>query len=104
MYSEDTCLFIPRDLNILLTKREACRGDLPIGVSLSKDNSGFKAQGSFGTFHKKYLGYSPTAMEAFTRYRQVKEFYIKFRAEQWREFIDPRAYEALMSYEVLITD
>lgn len=104
VYSEDTYLFIPRDLNILLTKREACRGDLPIGVSLSKDNSGFKSQGSFGTFHKKYLGYFPTAKEAFMRYRQVKESYIKFQAEQWREFIDPRAYEALMSYEVLITD
>lgn len=104
VYSEDSCLFLPQEINKLLTTRKAARGELPIGVSLSKDSSGFKSQGSFGTFHKKYLGYYPTAKEAFMRYRQVKESYIKFQAEQWRESIDPRAYIALMNYEVLITD
>jgi hypothetical protein len=104
VYSEDNCVFLPQEINKLLTTRKAVRGELPIGVSLSKDTSGFKSQGSFGTFHKKYLGYFPTAKEAFMRYRQVKESYIKFQAEQWRQFIDPRAYAALIAYEVLITD
>lgn len=102
LYSEDTCVFIPQEVNKLLTTRKACRGDLPIGVQ--KEGKYFRSEGSFGTFHKRHLGSFPTAIKAFLRYKQVKEAYIKFKAEQWREFIDPRAYEALIAYEVLITD
>jgi len=104
VYSENTCLFLPSEINKILTKREACRGNLPIGVALRPKWNRFSAQGTFGNFHKKHLGFFGTAEEAFSVYKQVKESYIKFQAEQWKAFIDPRAYAALMAYEVLITD
>jgi len=104
VYSESNCVFLPQEINKLLTKREACRGGLPIGVSLRPQWNRFSAQGTFGDFHKKHLGFFDSAQEAFIRYKQVKEAYIKFKAEQWKEFIDPRAYAALIAYEVLIAD
>lgn len=33
IYSPETTTFVPRDINLLLCKRDGCRGDLPIGVS-----------------------------------------------------------------------
>ena len=33
IYSEDTCLFLPSELNSLLTSNKAGRGTLPIGVT-----------------------------------------------------------------------
>jgi hypothetical protein len=34
----------------------------------------------------------------------AKEAYIKEVANKWKDQIDPRAYEALMSYQVEIND
>ena len=32
LYSEDTCVFVPHRINSLLIKRDACRGEWPVGV------------------------------------------------------------------------
>ena len=45
-----------------------------------------------------------TPEEAFLAYKKDKEAYIKDVANKWKDKIDPRAYEALMNYEVEITD
>ena len=37
-------------------------------------------------------------------YKQPKEDYIKEVANKWKDQIDPRVYDALMKYEVEITD
>ena len=51
-----------------------------------------------------YLGSFKTKNEAFFVYKEAKEAYIKELATKWRSQIDLRAYEALMSYQVEITD
>ena len=50
------------------------------------------------------LGYFSTPEEAFQIYKEAKEAYIKEVANKWKDQIDPRAYEALMNYQVEITD
>lgn len=101
VYSEDTCLFLPRELNSLLTSRRACRGDLPIGVSAHRGK--FLAQ-----CRRKpalsLIGYFNTVDEAFAAYKQAKESCIKTQAEKWKAHIDPRAFVALIAYEVSISD
>ena len=46
----------------------------------------------------------PSKIEAFNAYKKAKENYLKELANKWKGKIDPRAYEALMNYEVEITD
>ena len=50
------------------------------------------------------MGYFKTELEAYNAYKTAKEAFIKEQANKWKSQIDPRAYEALMDYEVEITD
>ena len=53
---------------------------------------------------QEHLGYYSTEIEAFNAYKQAKESFVKEQANKWKDQIDPRAYKALMSYEVGIDD
>ena len=102
-YTKDTCVLVPREINAFLTKREALRGDLPIGVHFHKPLNRFRAQirKDKGSFH---LGYFNTPEEAFLIYKEAKEAHAKELAERYSNDIDIRAYNALMSYIVDIND
>ena len=104
VYSEDFCVFIPSDINLLLTKSTASRGEYLIGVSWCKTNKAFKAQVSRSKGKSEYLGLFKTEIEAFNAYKVAKESFIKEQANEWKDKIDPRAHEALMKYTVEITD
>ncbi len=99
-YSEDTCVFVPRRVNLLLIKRNSKRGSLPIGVSFNK-SSKFIAQCSGGCVAKTvYLGSFNTPQEAFQAYKIYKESLIKQVANEYKEQLDYRVYDVLMNYEV----
>jgi len=101
VYSEDNCIFIPRVLNTLILKRTSSRGLLPIGVN--KHGSRFQASCSVDG-RSKYIGMYDTPELAFQAYKTFKEAYIKEQAELYKDSIDPRAYLALLNYEVDIDD
>ena len=82
----------------------ASRGVYLIGVCWSKTHKTFKAQVSKNKGKSEYLGYFNTEIEAFNAYKQAKEVFIKEQANKWKSQIDPRAYKALMNYEVNIDD
>ena len=103
VYSENTCCFVPAEINSLLIKRDSLRGDLPIGVRYYKRVRKYVAQVS--RFKKvTHLGCFNTPDEAFNAYKEAKEDYVKEVANKWKDQIDPRVYEALMKYRVEITD
>lgn len=102
LYSEDTCVFVPRGLNVLLTTCKTARGKLPVGVSVHQGK--FVAECCTDKTSPRYLGRFNTSELAFQAYKQAKEAYIKLQAEKWKAHIDPRAFAALMAYAVLITD
>ena len=104
VYSEDSCVFIPKEINTLLTKSTASRGEYPIGVSWSKTSKAFVAQVGKNKGRSEYLGYFNTEIEAFNAYKQAKEAFVKEQAAKWKDKIDLRAYNALMSYEANIDD
>lgn len=101
VYSENTCLFLPKDLNILLKPCKTAKGHLPIGVSTHGGK--FKAS-CVGNFPSRHVGIFGTPEEAFQAYKRVKETYIKTQAEKWKAHIDPRAFATLMAYTVQIAD
>ena len=104
VYSETTCVFLPNEINSLLTKRAASRGEYLIGVSWDKRGMAFISRVNKNTGKSEYLGSFNTEIEAFNTYKQAKESFIKEQAEKWKGKIDERAYEALINYTVEITD
>ncbi len=104
VYNEFTCVFLPKEINSVLTKSTATRGEYLIGVYWSKTANAFKAQVNKGKGKREYLGYFKTELEAFNAYKEAKEAFIKEQANKWKSQIDIRAYQALMNYQVEITD
>lgn len=104
VYSESTCVFIPSEINSLLINCTASRGKHLIGVYWSKTANAFVSRVSRNKGGSEHLGYFNTEIEAFNAYKKAKEAFIKEQAEKWKGKIDDRAYEALMDYQVEITD
>ena len=104
IYSESTCVFIPQEINSVLTKCTASRGEYLIGVSWKKANKTFVATVNKNKGNPKWLGSFNTELEAFKAYKTAKESFIKEQASKFKSQIDPRAYNALMKYTVEITD
>ena len=80
------------------------RGKYLIGVCWHNTNKAFVAKVGKNKGKPEHLGYFKTEIEAFNAYKIAKESYLKELANKWKGEIDGRAYEALMSYEVEITD
>ena len=104
VYSENVCVFIPKDINLLLTKSTASRGEYLVGVCWCKTSKAFIAQVGKNKGKQEHLGYFATEIEAFNAYKVAKESFIKEQADKWKDKIDPRAYNALMNYEVNVDD
>ena len=104
IYSESTCIFIPSEINLLLTKCTASRGEHLIGVCWDKAKKAFVARVSMSKGKREHLGSFNTEIEAFNAYKEAKESFIKEQANKWKSKIDERAYEALMNYTVSIND
>lgn len=102
-YGPDVCIFLPREINTFLTNRHNCRGDWPIGVTyhkrLGKWEAGCNAWGE-----PEYLGVFDSPEKAFHAYKKRKEELAKELALKWMGIIDDRAYNALLKFEVNITD
>ena len=97
-------MFLPKEINSLLTKREALRGQHLIGVSWSKTNKAFVARVGKNKGASEHLGSFKTEIEAFNAYKVAKEAFIKEQANKFKSQIDPRAYNALLNYTVEIAD
>ena len=107
IYSPYTCIFVPNFINNLFTKSQKTRGELPIGVWYNKAKKKYQAQLSVfanGKSTIKHLGYFNTIDEAFKAYRKAKEDYIKEVADEYKDKIPAKLYEAMYSYEVSIDD
>lgn len=103
LYCSDYCCLVPQRLNSLFIRNDKHRGNLPIGVVRNRNH--FYAQmGINGVMTR--LGSYITQEEAFSRYKQCKERYIKEMAEEYyrKGEITQRVYEAMLHYRVDITD
>ena len=110
-YSPETCLLVPHNVNGLFIKQNRKRGELPIGVSYCKEKSArkYRAYVSMRTSGNKFaktIGYYETPEKAFQAYKAYKENIIKQVAQEEYDkgSITKKCYEAMMNYEVEITD
>ena len=65
IYSENTCIFLPQEINSLLIKSTATRGKHLIGVYWSNTNKAFVAQVRKNKGKQEWLGCFNTEIEAF---------------------------------------
>ena len=107
IYSPETCLIVPERINKLFTKSTKSRGEYPIGVrerrnrliaycSITENNK--TKQVNLGRFPLHQVE------EAFLTYKRFKENYIKQVADEYKNSIPDKVYQALYNYEVEITD
>ena len=108
IYSPETCIFVPQRINTLFIKNKEKRGCYPIGVRWHKRDKKFESNCSILDENNKrkqiYLGRFNTSEEAFLPYKKFKENYIKQVADEYKEIIPNKLYEALYKYEVGIND
>ena len=103
VYSPKTCCFVPKRINSLFVKNDAVRGSLPIGVRHSRTKKGYQSECNILN-NPIYLGTFSTPEEAFKVYKEFKENYIKQVADEYKDKIPKKLYEAMYRYEVEITD
>lgn len=103
IYSSETCVFVPKRINNLFTKRQNDRGKYCIGVTYHKRLGRFIARCNILN-GRAHIGCYDTEIEAFNAYKIFKETYIKSIAEKYKNKIPEKLYKAMMEYEVNIND
>jgi hypothetical protein len=104
VYSPDRCIIAPHCINNLFPSCKARRGSLPIGVRLHEQTGTYQAHCKNGNNKFKSLGYHSTPEEAFMAYKIYKEKLIKEIASEYKDSIPEKLYNALLNYQVEITD
>jgi len=100
-YSPENCCFVPNEINLLFVKNNSSRGEHPIGVN----KEGIKYRAQFLKSNKRErLGSYNTPEEAFQAYKTAKEKCIKKVADKYKNQITEKVYQALINYQVEITD
>ncbi len=103
IYSPETCCFVPARINNIILNRKIDRGEYPIGVT--KKWSKYYAHVSIGSKSIR-IGAFASVKEAFDAYKDEKERYIRQVATEYfgRGEITKRVYDAMMRYQIEITD
>lgn len=99
IYSPETCLIVPRCINLIFTEHFKDNG-LPKGVIYIKETNQY--QSSVAVFNDKakrrYKRFS-TKEEAHQWHLKEKEKYLKEVANHYREFLPDKVYRSLMAYQ-----
>lgn len=108
IYSPNTCVFVPQNINTLFIKCDASRGYSPIGVSYKKKTNNYKVTVSQGVTNSgKHIGTFINENDAFEAYKKEKEKLIKNIADKYKNKFPQfpqKLYEAMYNYKVEITD
>ena len=106
-YNLENCVLIPDYINKLFTKRNASRGEYPIGVYYDKRDKKYQARCNINGESKR-LGYYDTPEQAFNAYKIAKEQEIERVADDCVEkgymTENSRLYKAMIDYQVEIDD
>ena len=107
IYSPNNCIFVPQRINKLFKKvsHGNCKS---LVVTYYKYNNKYNASccviNNKGKALNKNLGYFSNEIDAFNAYKQFKEKYIKQVADDYKDKIPKKLYEAMYNWEVEITD
>lgn len=92
VYSPDTCIYVPERINQLF-KKTSIKRDLPVGVFLHEKTRKYKS-----VHRGKSLGIFDSVEEASRAYKQAKERYIKEVADEYKDRIPKKLYDAMYNW------
>lgn len=96
VYSAETCVLAPLEINSLLCGTLSSNNEYPVGVSFSKVKNKFIATLKINA-HSKQIGAFDSVIEASQAYQEAKKEYIKQKALEWKDRIDDKLFNALMA-------
>lgn len=99
IYSPETCIFVPKRINSLFVKSND-DNNKSLGIVWKDKINKYEVRCNIGKHGRKYLGVHSTKEEAFSVYKKFKENYVKQIAEEYKERIPERLYEALYKWKV----
>lgn len=102
VYSPDTCVFVPSNINQLFVKSDASRGEYPLGVNYLKQSNKYRAKCCNGKCKQTNLGLFLDPLEAHQAYCEYKYQLIKEIGLEALKIgdIDERIYEAMLNYKI----
>ena len=93
IYSPDTCIYVPEKINLLF-KKVSIKRDLPSGVFLHGKT------GKYKSIHRsQMLGIYDSIEEASRAYKEAKEQYIKQVADEYKDKIPKKLYDAMYNWK-----
>lgn len=95
IYSPDTCIFVPQQINKYFTKRTPSKEGYPLGVYKNKSGS----YGARAIHTNKRIGTFKTPEEASNAYKQIKTESLHKTTNEYKEYIPKFIYDILISYE-----
>lgn len=103
VYSPNTCIFVPHKINNLINSKVNKKTLIGVRFCIRATNNPYCAIVRDG---KKifFCEYHKTEQDAFYAYKSAKENYIKFVADEYKNIIPKKLYDALYDWEIKITD
>ena len=98
LYSKDTCCFIPRSLNLVLSSYPKKLNGLPKGVKLSKGGRYFAILQKEG--NQIFLGSYDSVEEASRVYNIAKKEYLLNIADSVKDVVPENVYKALVNFNL----
>ena len=89
LYSPETCCIVPMEINNAFNYANTY-------LRFKEDKNGCYSVKA----NSEYIGYAHSREEAWNLYVKHKEAHVKNLANKYKEVIEPRVYETLMSYKV----
>lgn len=103
IYSPENCCIIPNSINTIFTKNNINRGECVIGVTKNKKRNTYIA--TVNKYNENiYLGEYLNMLDAFNIYKREKEKYIQEVANNYKQYLSIKIYEALLNYKVEVGD
>lgn len=100
VYSAENCALIPSQINTVLNNCNACRGDLPQGVSHHKALGMYRVRINIDG-KEKHIGVFDNVQKAYDVYKAVKEANVKRMALEWQDRIADNVFQALMTWQLI---
>lgn len=106
VYSPETCVIVPSEINVLFIRGESKR-NLSLGVVFTENKKRYESyvyRYVNGVHKRLNLGRYDSVEEAFSKYKEAKETYIKEVADKYKKYIPKKLYDKMYEYKVESSD